>query len=537
MAIGTVIRLGLESAVQRFRDITSIPYFIYNEELSGIYGSAVRAELSELIKYYDIYDQGTEFTTEGSNGDYVSSQLRYKTIHTLIDKEARFLFAKKPDFWIDIDIDKEMSESQKTELKSQQTILQNYVDKVLQSNHISSKLLKAAKDCFIGKRIALFINFNDKGCKITFSPSLEFIFETDPEDPDVLTKVVTFYSTVDSSERTEQRIYKKKYYMAEDGKCHIIEELYDGLGNVVEEITPDTETLFTYIPAFVIINDGLSGDIQGVSEVAQLMAYEENYSRMANADIDAERKGMNPVTWTLDMNPRTTQNLSRAAGSHWDLASDDQSSAEGRAGSIGVLSTPMEYSGALTTTLDRIKNTMYEQLDMPNISPEALKGVVSSGKTLKAIYWGLIVRCEEKMLVWRPILESMVRTIIDGGLLYPEFCTQYTTEPLPEIEYSVRVDNQYPLPEDEAEEKQVDLAEVQAQTMSKKAYMVKWRGLTDDEAMEELQQIALERQLLEDSFMPSPTTQSGATEGPGGAQGNEAQTSANEEGNPMPEGV
>ena len=46
-----------------------------------------------------------------------------------------------------------------------------------------------------------------------------------------------------------------------------------------------------------------------------------------------------------------------------------------------------------------------------------------------------------------------------------------------------------------------------AQTMSKKAYMVKWRGLTDDEALDELKQIALERQLLEDSFMPTEQTQ------------------------------
>ena len=46
-----------------------------------------------------------------------------------------------------------------------------------------------------------------------------------------------------------------------------------------------------------------------------------------------------------------------------------------------------------------------------------------------------------------------------------------------------------------------------AQTMSKKAYMVKWRGLTDDEALDELKQIALERQLLEDSFMPTEQIQ------------------------------
>ena len=62
------------------------------------------------------------------------------------------------------------------------------------------------------------------------------------------------------------------------------------------------------------------------------------------------------------------------------------------------------------------------------------------------------------------------------------------------------MENQYPLPEDEAEEKVIDLQEVNNQTMSKKSYMKKWRNLTDEEADQELEQIARERELLEDSF-------------------------------------
>ena len=160
----------------------------------------------------------------------------------------------------------------------------------------------------------------------------------------------------------------------------------------------------------------------------------------------------------------------------------------------------MSYTTALSTTLDRIKNTMYEQCAVPNVSPEALKGVVSSGKTLKAIYWDLIVRCEEKMLEWRPALEFRGRCIIEGCRLYPGAASQYIDEALPTVDYTIRVDNQYPLPAEEEEEKQTDLAEVTAQTMSKNDYMKKWRNLTDDEADEELRQIAAERQILEDSY-------------------------------------
>ena len=92
---------------------------------------------------------------------------------------------------------------------------------------------------------------------------------------------------------------------------------------------------------------------------------------------------------------------------------------------------------------------------------------------------------------------------------------QYIDEALPTVDYTIRVDNQYPLPEDEQEEKQTDLAEVNAQTMSKKAYMKKWRNLTDDEADEELRQIAKERELLEDSFVEPPMEVERKEEGEG----------------------
>jgi hypothetical protein len=66
--------------------------------------------------------------------------------------------------------------------------------------------------------------------------------------------------------------------------------------------------------------------------------------------------------------------------------------------------------------------------------------------------------------------------------------------------------------------------------------MVKWRGLTDDEAQAELQQIALERELLEDSFMPSPATQPGDTGNNGGEEDNSTKKTDLED-DPSPAGV
>ena len=271
------------------------------------------------------------------------------------------------------------------------------------------------------------------------------------------------------------------------------------MGNVVETIYPETATKFSFIPAWVIVNEALTGDLLGNSEIELLQDYESWYNRMNGADLDAERKGMNPIRWTRDMSPESTKGLSISAGAYWDL-STDQNAADGVTGEVGVLDSPMSYSAALDTTLKRVENGMYEQVAVPNVSPDAMKGVVSSGKTLKAIYWDLIVRCDEKMLEWRPALQFMAECIIEGARMYPGVLSTYIDEPLPDQPYDIRVDNQYSLPEDEQEEKQIDLAEVNAQTMSKRSYMKKWRNLTDEEADEELRQIAIERPMLESSY-------------------------------------
>ena len=39
--------------------------------------------------------------------------------------------------------------------------------------------------------------------------------------------------------------------------------------------------------------------------------------------------------------------------------------------------------------------------------------------------------------------------------------------------------------------------------MSRKSYMKKWRQLTDDEVAEELEQIAIEKQILEEASFPA----------------------------------
>ena len=477
--------------IESFQAYRDIPYGVLEEDIPHAVRKNFFNELSEIKNYYNIYKDGISFTTEGSNNDYIPSDINFKKCKSILDKEVRFMFSKTPA------IDVNLNDSNDEKQKDDNTVLNSFIDMVLDKNNFGRKLVQAGKDCFIGKRVALVLNFNSEtGIELDFISPMEFYYET--AGTDTLTKIVVFYTIVESTNKSERQI-KKKTYELKNGWCYVSEKIYDGTGALLETPIESMQTKFNYVPAVVIFNDGLTGETHGESEINAIMNYEKGYSKLANADIDAERKGMNATRYVIDGSEESTRGLSTAPGAFWDIQSD-QNGADQKDAKIGILEPSMTYSESLKTTLDRMENAMYSQLDVPNITSEQLQGVITSGKTLKALYWGLIVRCDEKMLAWEPALRFMTKAIIEGAKLYPETVKYYSNEALPDIEYVITVENKYPLPEDEIEEKSIDLAEINAQTMSRKSYMKKWRKLTDTQADKELEQILFETQMFENSY-------------------------------------
>lgn len=473
-----------------------IPYGLINEEVEG-YTNDTLAELTQICKYYKVYKQGASFVSEGSNGDYIPADLPYKMAASLINKEARFLFADAPEITITPkgDLGKATQEA-----LNQITVMSDLVKTVLDANRFEQQLIKAARDCFIGKRVACLVNFNeDDGVTVTFLPSTQFLYEMNVSNTK-LRKFVAFIITRESITLSEKRVFKKKYEVESiDGRdvVYLEEAMYDGGGRLLDTITERQEIMLDRIPAVIILNDGLTGDNLGESEIEVLEEYEKWYSKLSNADIDSERKSMNQIKYAIDMDSNSTKKLSTAPGAFWDLGSDQNLDSPHPA--VGTINPDTSYSSALQQSLDRIKSTGYDQVDMPDINLQTMSGAITSGKALKAIYWPLIIRCKEKMKTWGPQLEAMVSIIIDGAIVYPRCIKRYTDDFLVSTAYEVEVEQKIPIPDDEVEEKNVDLAEVTAQVLSKKSYMKKWRGLTDDEVTEELEQIAIERELLETS--------------------------------------
>ena len=455
-------------------------------ELTGLYGSAVLQEMNDILRLYDIYEGRENFIDKSEEKDYTQTEKRTNLIKKLIKEESRFLFGKTPELYIqpknDTEVDKDKAEE-----------INLYLGKILKDNLFSEKLVKGARDCFIGKRAAikLYANQDTKEIRIMFLPSLEFIYESDEENPNELKKIIFFYQTNKEVEKDKQRIWKQKYEMI-DGRCILNEGIYNGNGILIEPINVDIDLQLSGIPCYVIINDGLSGDPFGESDVKELLDNQIQYNRLSSEDVDTLRKGMDRIIYGVDIDPEASEKFKLKPGAFWDVPTDP--TAEGKQATLGTIPTDFGYGDKIENSLKRIKSDMYEMLNIPMLSNDELKGMMTSGKTMKALYWQLITRCEEKMMAWRPALEWLIRAIL-------EITEVYQIEKLPQLDYTVTVENNYPLQEDEDEEKTLDLQQVNAQAMSRKTFIKKWQGVTDDVADAEIKQIALEREMLEESYV------------------------------------
>ena len=489
-----------EDSNNYYRVYNQIPFSLISEALEEDNQTSrfMQKEFNEINKAYQQFEKGVEFTKEGSNNDYVASDLKFKNAATLIKKEARFIFGITPDIKASI-LGMENTENQ--QMKKALNKVDNLITKVINDNMFQNKLLQGAKDCFIGKRIALLANFNEQtGITLEFITSQNFVYRMRNGSSNILEKITIFSVLQESSEQKQKRIFKKTYELVNEGGkdvCYLEEAIYDGAGQMIEEQTKRQPILLNRIPCVVILNDALTGDIYGVSEMLESASFEEYFNKLSNSDIDSERKGMHQIRYTVDMSEESTRGLSSAPGSFWDLQSDENK--DNLHPSVGSIAPDMSYSNPLESTLKRIKQGQYDMFDIPNITPENMVGTITSGKAMQILYWPLLQRANEKMKVWGPALSYIFKVVIEGAIAYPKVALMHVNDDIQVYDYEVKIEYNSPLPQDEEEEKTMDIAEVQAQIMSRKSYMKKWRLLSDKEADEELKQIALERQLLEDS--------------------------------------
>lgn len=451
---------------------------MYNE-IEGLQQGRLK-KVNEINKLYNIYDGKQEWKVD-SGLDYKPTIKVTNYIKKLVDKKARFMFGKEPYFNI-------QGEGEQVDEK------EDLLVKILTENKWHSKLLKAKKDCSIGGSVALRLWADkDEGVKLIFSPAQEYEAIYNLEDVDLLEKVSFIYALNDEMDKGKQRI-KKQVWELINGKCIVNEGIYDGYGKKLETFFQDYDNGLDFIPVIIIRNGGLTGDTKGYSDVMELWSNQDAYNKLTSDDQDALKFQMFGQTVLTDASDETLDAMTIAPGALVDLQTTLSAVSQGKQAQYGRLESQFSYGDKYTDTIDRIKNDMHSLMDIPNTSLEQLKGLMASGKSMKALYWDLIATCDEEWSEWGPALEQMVSYIFKIVEIYDCY-KEDKGRSLAKLETTLTIERYYPIQEDEIEMRKADLSEVIAQVRSKESYIKKWSEVEDVDS--EVQKIATEIQMTD----------------------------------------
>lgn len=444
----------------------------------------VYKERLEVYKYYNFFYgkariSENEFLTDQNKGqswqvksdlDFTPSQDIRNHVKRIIKRQARFMFGTPPTITI---------KGYKKEDNDLAEGLRQFIDSELfEKNEFWKNTKKAFLDCTICKRVLLRVQANP-GSEVTFHYHSmdEFTYEVDPKDYSKLKKVTIAYlekKTAFKSE-SEQIWYRWQYEMHDDGYCYLTSGTYDGFAKPIEETNKDFNTMFDEIPCKVILNDSLLGDLQGDSDIRDLMDLQDTYNRTNSDYKDALKFKMFEQPVFIDASEDSTDDIKIAPNAMIDLHTDP--TLENGKADAKMLSGSFSFSDATKKFTDDIKTDMYEIMDQPK--PDDLKAL-TSGKALKMSFYDLMARCDDKWTEWESAIKWAInfsrKAIIQLGLYPDEWDKQWD-----DLKYKVNIKHNYPIPDDEHETKSIALQEVNAHVRSIESYI---KNISDEEDYE-----------------------------------------------------
>ena len=475
--------------------------------------------------------------------DYTPTQEIRNIVKKLIDKQARFMFSVPPSLLCkpknvvaptptgNETVDNANKEAIKKAIADAEDKRQ-LIDDILTKGEFWNQTLTAFKDCTIGKRVLLTIQANPgEQIRFRYFTMPEFQYQLDPKDIKKLRQVSIVYQ----DERTrgmlaaKQIWYKWTYEMRvpttqttdEEGNvtetpvegaeatCWYKKETVDGNNTLITEPVelenldnttdylsgeqpkemayPDniewTDTRLPQIPARIILNGGLTGDIWGTSDVKELIDMANSYNRVNSDYRDALRFKMFEQPVFVDADSESIKSAKIAPNAVIDLKTDpalDNGEGTSRAAQAFMLSSSFPFVQAADSYLDRLKKDMYEHMDQP--LPEEIKSVPSA-KAMKFMFQDLVGRCEEK---WATGWDSAVNWAIEFICLAIRMFNLYPEQRgtmLANVMTTDVLTHNYPIPEDEQEKKTIAIQEVEAKVKSHKTYIREF-GDVEDEDME-----------------------------------------------------
>lgn len=366
-------------------------YMDFKNSLLGLFANDLefRKELPEVQAYYEFYE-GRRWTAEEDYestrgqlwgvrvGDYTPTREIRNLTKKLLNKQGRFMTSVPPTLVLSSYDDNVNRDSIDTKRAC--------IEHMLRDTKFWNKFGKAFMDCTIGKRVLLCMlaDVDQLGVptgeiKFRFYTMPEFIYEYDENDVDVLKKVEIAYqdkSTIGKIQR-DQRWHKWTYEMRDDGYCWATYKIVDGANitafttvtnNVSDNEDDDTiqavelkqewNTGLEELPCKVILNDGLTGDIRGHSDVKDLMDMAMDYNKTMSDYRDALRFKMFEQPVFTDVKSSSLKNIKIAPNKIIDLKSDPtlgDGTGSNSVAKFGTLSSTFSFQAAADSYLTQLK--------------------------------------------------------------------------------------------------------------------------------------------------------------------------------------
>lgn len=546
-----------------------------NNNLYGINASNPEfvKELDFIRKYYKFYEGRIEGRQDEDDPDLIvleaegqlwkvtrdkyeaTRQVRNLT-KKLINRQARFMFSTPPTlqfkpYGTETDPNAKLLAKQKAEDK------RALIDRIFEDTDFWPTTQTAFLDCTIGKRVLLLIDMDktDTAQPLNFRyfTAEQFTYAYDPIKPKRLKKVQIVYqdeSTIGALSDNqiwyrityEMRTNQTRFDIAtgapiQDATCWCVYEELNGNNVIIQDsvvtgydevqgtdITQNVErkrewnTELSEIPAYVVLNDPLTGETKGRSDVKDLMDMAMSYNRKCTDYNDALTYKLFEPLIVIDADQDDITDLKVTPNAVINIHTDPAALGEGSDGSGHIANVAAKatfnWQPAADAYLDRLKNDLYEFMDQP--LPSQVKDIPSA-KAMRFLFYDLMGRCDTKWLTWEPCIKWVINFIIkaiEDFNLYPDL---KATE-LVNIDTNIIIQHNYPIPEDAEVTKATAISEVQANVMSHKEYISQFGNVEDEDA--EWQQIMNEMDSMNQSNSIGMNV-SGFDEEGGGDNGNE----------------
>ena len=482
-----------------------------------------KKELEEVQLYYEHFDG---FDVTDMNSDYGQTwkidedKLDYKPtreirnlIRQLVKKQSRFMMSQEPELVFNAVVEGREKQAE------QKRIL---FDSILRQANFWPKAASALTDATVGKRVLMTVLGNEgESVDVRFYPMPQFSYTVDPKDSSKLLVVDIVYqdertrgmdkeaqlwhhyryemkagdsesgitSALEDKEEECWLTYvltdgeSNQIYITEDGGTTIKEssaklvDIEDNLGNKIQvplAVMESAPTGLSQIPARVILNEPLTNDVYGNSDVKDLITIADNMNRTISDLRDALRFRMFEQPVIIDGSTKSLQGMKIAPNAVIDLKTDTSTSIGAGGGSkqasVTSISSNFNFLPAVQYYLDEAKRSMYELMDQP--LPEKVQSA-PSGIAMQFLFYDLMSRCDSKWVEWDSAIEwlvSMIEEILEK--------VSVAIEPLPEDLKSswqeittLTINHNYPLPADEQAKRQTAMQEVQTSVRSHQSYI------------------------------------------------------------------